>query len=237
MLLQTFITLISFPIHSFVFGLPLSSPRATTQPQTVGYVPEPNGRGTWGLISSCVLTLVLCVWSALHLNIPAPHEPVLRTFLKNVCWIVTGIYAPELVVFVAWRQSSSAKILTSTVNSSRSKQCREMRFEWTKTHSFFACTGGFAFETAMPDRDDSQSIFPKRSPTRLTLTSRGVDLLAKCGHLPDVSEEDIEDKNKASSLAKALVVLQALWMLAQVLGRVIAKYPVTLLEVNTVAHV
>ena len=62
-------------------------------------------------------------------------------------------------------------------------------------------------------------------------------LLAKCGHLPNVPEGDIADKSKANDLAKFLVVLQASWMLLQVLGRLIARLPVTLLEVNTVAHV
>ena len=45
------------------------------------------------------------------------------------------------------------------------------------------------------------------------------------------------DKSKANTLAKALVIIQASWLLIQVIGRLIAKLPVTLLEVNTIAHV
>lgn len=51
----------------------------------------------------------------------------------------------------------------------------------------------------------------------------------------DVS--DIEDKSKANDLAKATVLLQAIWMLVQVIGRLAARLPVTPLEVNAVAHV
>lgn len=200
---------------------------------TVGFVQGPNGRGTLGFVISCVLTLILCVWSALHLNVPATHEPILRTIWRNTCWILTGVYAPELVVFTAWRQSSSATLLSAVVEHSKPKDSLCGRFRWTRTHSFFACTGGFAFE--IPDA--TPLFLPRSCPKRLTLTAKGVAVLAKCGHLPDVREEDIEDKSKANTLAKSLVVVQALWMLFQVLGRLIARLPVTLLEVNTVAHV
>ena len=106
------------------------------------------------------------------------------------------------------------------------------------THDFFASTGGFAAEVHVgrPSAgDETQSSFlPKSCPKRLTFTAKGVALLAQCGLLPDIPEEDILDKSKANALAKALVVLQAIWMLLQVLGRIIVKLPVTLLEVNTV---
>jgi len=37
------------------------------------WVSEPDGRGTWGLIQTCLLTLFLCIYSAVHLNIQ-PHQ-------------------------------------------------------------------------------------------------------------------------------------------------------------------
>lgn len=100
------------------------------------------------------------------------------------------------------------------------------------THSFFASTGGFAFETA----DDEAPYLPNGCD-RLTLTARGVAFLASCSHLPDVSKAEITDKSKANNVAKALVIIQASWMLLQVIERLLASLPVTLLEVNTIAHV
>jgi len=64
-----------------------------------------------------------------------------------------------------------------------------------------------------------------------------MEFLAQRGGIPDVSREDIEDKSKADALVKTLVLLQATWMLLLVIGRLLAHLPVTLLEVNTVAHV
>ena len=100
------------------------------------------------------------------------------------------------------------------------------------THSFFGSTGGFAFENV----DDEAQYLPNGCE-RLTLTARGVAFLASCGHLPNVSKAEIADKSKANNVAKALVIIQASWMLLQVIGRLLADLPVTLLEVNTIAHV
>lgn len=229
-----------------------------------GFVAEPDGRGTASLILSCLLTLILCVWQALHLNVPGEGQSSLECVLENFRWIIAGIYAPELVVFAAWRQWSSANILghmvaemycraydadqehrTSTLSQKNPQDLCDQpqlpilgqrRHHWTKSHSFFASTGGFAIHVPASLSNSFPSL-PPASSGRLTLTARGIALLARCGHLPDIAEEDILDKSKANGLAKALVMLQAIWMLLQVGGRLIASLPVTLLEVNTVAHV
>lgn len=62
-------------------------------------------------------------------------------------------------------------------------------------------------------------------------------LLAKSGLLPPISEREISDKSKADGLAKTLVCLQAIWMVVQVISRLVDGLPVTLLEVNTLGHV
>jgi hypothetical protein len=88
---------------------------------------ESTTRGTLSILISCISTLVLCVWSAVHLNIPEqPNErerPYLRKakwlklpkphksvpFIRKACWLVFGLLAPELVVFTAWYQHEKAK--------------------------------------------------------------------------------------------------------------------------------
>ena len=205
----------------------------------VGFVDDPAGRGTSGLILSCLLTLVLCVWSALHLNVPPPGRTRRQSFWTNVIWITAGIYAPEMVVFTAWRQWSSAKLLYKRVHQHRTKSDVVAKHSWTMAHSFFACTGGFALDCTpyIAGSENPEAILPPDAPRRLTITARGMAFLASCGHVPDVSREDIIDKSKADTLAKTLVMIQASWMLLQVIARLVVRLPVTLLEVNTVAHV
>lgn len=201
-------------------------------PSYVGYVSDPNGRGTSFLVLSCFLTLVLCVWSALHLSVPVQSDTKFHFVFVYIRWISTGVYASELVVFTAWRQWSSARILKNLVRGQRQVDDKAEWHEWTMTHSFFACIGGFAFDVS-----DCEEFLPAECPKRLAITARGMAILARCGHLPDISRADIHDKSKANDLAKALVMLQASWMLVQTLGRLACRLPVTLLEVNTIAHV
>jgi hypothetical protein len=97
-------------------------------------------------------------------------------------------------------------------------------------HSFYAGMGGFVAEPVVSPVDGGLS-------ERLTLSARGIAFLARCGHLPNIDKDDIEDKSKADGLAKSLVCVQAGWMVVQVIGRIALGLPVTLLEVNTLGHV
>ena len=234
-----------FVQRSLTAPVKLQSAQNNQTTEYVQYIGDPNGRGTLSLMISCVLTLILCVWSALHLNVPSYSQTTPASFLTQFRWIITGVYAPELVVFTAWRQWSSARLLSSLVErlEKAGKQALDASNkgsippgtsppEWTMTHSFFASTGGFAFQNV----DDEAQYLPNGCK-RLTLTARGVAFLAKCGHLPNVSQAEIADKSKANNVAKAMVIIQASWMLLQVIGRLLAGLPVTLLEVNTIAHV
>ncbi|MCJ1241384.1 hypothetical protein MMC14_009389 [Varicellaria rhodocarpa] len=252
-MLTMLVLLLYFEAYSVsVAAAPISN--SDSSQTTVGWVPDPYGRGTFSLVLSCVITLSICVWSAIHLNIPPPNERLLQGYLRTSKWVVLGIVAPELVVFAAWRQLISAKALQDRIqelhrHDSQSKTKLEMKetmecriqdmppspISWTKVHGFYAGMGGFTFNLeALSAIGKAPCI---KGYTRLTLTARGVTLLAECGLLPEVMEREITDKNKTDGIAKFLSCLQALWMLVQVIGRVASGLPVTLLEVNTLAHV
>jgi hypothetical protein len=95
---------------------PANPSNVTTDADIVGWVSDPNGRGTSSLILSCLLTLGLCVWSALHLNIPAKSEGQREYWLRRAKWFLCGVLIPEIVVLLAWRQRTSAGRLTNEVN-------------------------------------------------------------------------------------------------------------------------
>lgn len=73
--------------------------------------------------------------------------------------------------------------------------------------------------------------------SRVSLTPEGVRLFSFLGRLPHIQESQIRDKSKADGLAKAIVCLQAGWMILQVIARVNQHLPVSLLEINTIGHV
>jgi hypothetical protein len=193
---------------------------------TTAWQPEPNGRGTFGLISSCVLTLVFCVWSALHLNVPPPKSSKSRQALEKTYWIVYGIFAPELVVATAASQYITARWLKREIEKDishrRGKDQNCSQEAWNMTQCFSAVMGGLTVNF-----DEEQ----------LTLSAEGIRLLSFIGALPVIPASQIQDKSKADGLAKSVVCIQAVWMVAQVIARLVISLPVSLLEINTCGHV
>jgi hypothetical protein len=95
--------------------------------------------------------------------------------------------------------------------------------------------GGFAFDSG----HKPPGFFPGlRELTRLGITADGILELARRDPnvIPDISEAVIKDKGKANDLTNTLVCLQALWFLAQTIGRIATGYPIALLEWNTALH-
>ena len=81
------------------------------------WVADAETRGTWSLLYSCVFTLSLCVWTAIHLNIPAAGESQRRQFFRKVKYLLLAIFAPETAVFTAWQQWSRARQIRDQLNS------------------------------------------------------------------------------------------------------------------------
>jgi hypothetical protein len=77
-----------------------------------GYASDPFGRGTVGIIVSCLVPLALCVWTALQLNVPIKSETRLPRFLRCIKWISLGTTIPEFVVLSALKQWLSAKSMS-----------------------------------------------------------------------------------------------------------------------------
>ncbi|KAK3361603.1 hypothetical protein B0T24DRAFT_111509 [Lasiosphaeria ovina] len=173
------------------------------------------------------MTLVLCVYTALHLNIPAPNLTAFDACMRKGKWVLMGCFAPELVVFVAWCQRRQASRLLGQMREVPGDTYRH----WTMTHSFYATMGGFVLNTAQEGQDP----YIPGSP-RLYLLPEGTAALAKMGLLPPVSKDYILDKSNADGLAKLIVVAQSGWFTLQLLTRWAMKLPVTPLELTTMAH-
>lgn len=87
--------------------------------ETVGFVREDNQRDTISLLISCFATLGLCVYSAVHLNVPPKGESNGWTLLREFRWCIIGLFAPELILYTAWRQLASARQLRHEVEQAR----------------------------------------------------------------------------------------------------------------------
>lgn len=68
----------------------------------------PDYRGSITILWSCLTTLILCVWTAVHLNLPAedvspkrrkwdPRGWITHQQWRRLGWLLIGLFAPEIV--------------------------------------------------------------------------------------------------------------------------------------------
>ena len=189
------------------------------------------GRGTSDILWSCLSTILLCVWTVIHLPVPCcsrfehgklvPGEP--SRSRRN--WIIRSAIVPAFISVIA------PEILTYTaiVEFSEAWNVRKMstKLDWTLTHAFFLNMGGFCLETPSGSRLQLDNVKQLRSaPTPEWLPE-----------LEKVNEDHIDDHAKSNSLTKCIACGQALWLVTQVVSRICQHQAVTLLEVSTLAYV
>ncbi|MCJ1268560.1 hypothetical protein MMC22_008448 [Lobaria immixta] len=224
----------------------------------------PNTRGTWNIISSCVITLCLCLWTALHLNIPEHHGTISQGWRK-VWWLFIGLLAPEMVVFTALEQrraalaftremrahfgeeqaSKSPKLLSwlrpkkdLPLSSNAAPSERESNIS-DRRHRWTPVHSFYALMGGFAfDTSCAPAKFLPNETTRLTIRLNGLRYIAEHAPalIPDISEEDLRDKSKANGLVKILVCLQAIWFCVQCIVRVAQSQEISFLEINTSAH-
>ena len=97
---------------------------------------------------------------------------------------------------------------------------------WTMDQAFFVISGGVAIDT---------SLFWHRP--YMSLTPKGIVLLAEIGLLPRFSKQHAQDRSRADAIAKSISCLQASWFFIQGVARVCAGLPLTLLELHTMTHI
>ncbi|KAG2367143.1 hypothetical protein BDR07DRAFT_1327165 [Suillus spraguei] len=82
----------------------------TTNATTDDSLEDPSftTRTLWAIVSSSVLTLFACIYSAIHPNIPSPKDNALHILRRRIGIMIMALIAPELIVTWAMRQWLSA---------------------------------------------------------------------------------------------------------------------------------
>lgn len=188
-----------------------------------GFVSEPDGRGTIGILTSCVLTLVICLWTCLHLNIPPPNATYFQVLRRKLRWMLIGAIAPEVMASTAFGQYLYVREQVNNVNSMPNLIKRE-EDKWTLADGFYANMGGFIL-----------SIHGQPS----VIKTNQLITLAKHKYIsfPSSSLLLIEDKSKADGITKGLACFQASWLVVSCAARALQHLPLTTLELTTIAYV
>ena len=86
------------------------------------WVQQSNLRGTSGILWSCIVTLIVCIYTAMHLNIPPAHVGKWRFLRHKAIWVCLALLAPEIVLLCAYRQFAEARKLVKELNELRGAQ-------------------------------------------------------------------------------------------------------------------
>ncbi|KAJ3456263.1 hypothetical protein MRS44_016286 [Fusarium solani] len=203
----------------------------------------PNVRGTMDILQSCLLTLVACIYTALHLNVPE-KTAWYQILWSKTQWVALTLFAPEIVLYMAADQLQRAWALRRKLRNLQSRSDTvDKSFNFDLKYAFFVVMLGVHIDVeeilSLPDLDPSAytRFANMPSPRTASISPRGLIRLAEKGHWLYISRKRIDDKSKADYIQKALVLTQILWMVTQCVTRYMNDLPLTLLEIHTVVHV
>lgn len=182
------------------------------------WVSQPGFRGTWDILWTCLITIFICTYTLLCLNVSAPKDSLIILIRRRVLWIFLAIVVPEVVLTYASGQWSRARRSVESFNAAGFN-------EWDMRMAFFADMGGFVLHAR-----DSES-FP--------LNAKQLYWLIEHRHLeyPEIKTEDLWDKSKQDRLSKVIASIQIGYFVLQCIGRASQHLTITTLELNTLAIV
>ncbi len=184
-----------------------------------GWVSQPNGRGTFDIIWNSLITIFLCTWTSLHLNVPSLKETYWQRRSRKLRWMVQAVIGPEFIVAFATGQKAEARRSVAMWKAIG-------REDWQMRHGFYALMGGFILQPR-----DSQP-FPVNAKQLKYLVTNGY-----IRRWPFVTEKEVWDKSKQDGFQKTLTLLQTGWFVLQCLGRIIQHLPMSTLELMTFSFV
>ncbi|KZV96319.1 hypothetical protein EXIGLDRAFT_765422 [Exidia glandulosa HHB12029] len=287
------------------------------------WVNNPGTRGTLNILWLCVSTLGLCVWNAVHPDVPHPGTPKWRVVGKRIWWLFVGLFMPELLVLTAlgeFRQActllvrlsretrvptelpwwlvqverlyptpltgheieqhgkylplpvrceailpplssvepedltaliptpasdASLPVTPPTLRKDAAIQTPEAReggrkHAWTLAHSFYAVMHGFLSADGDPFWTTTTEAYYTGTVIVVFDTDKGIQRISAASHdpfsIPDLSADDLDDRSKAGTIAKALLVWQFSVFIANCAARWNQSLPLSLLEITTLAH-
>ena len=192
-----------------------------------GWTSSPNGRGTLDILSSSSITLFLCSWSVLCLNIYPPSYSVYKKAWRKFELAGLCFMGPEFIFQLAVGQWCAAR--RSVAEFDRLKYPG-----WSMTHAFFANMGGFVLQAQLsPTSEEDFTAFPLDSKQVLYLVENGYVNYSAVG----IEKAEIEDKDKVDGVVRLLIVCQIFWYLVCCISRLIQHLDVTVIELATVGFI
>ncbi|KAF8641281.1 hypothetical protein AX16_010060 [Volvariella volvacea WC 439] len=168
-------------------------------------------RTIFDILYSCIGVILLCTYISIHHNIPDQEDSWAKVTWSKLRTTLYALIAPEMVIMWAIRQRvMAAKIVEA--NEHRG---------WTTTHGFFVQMGGLV----QKENAERSSVY------RVLCEIEDLDGIK----IPCIPEKEIMDHGKGDLLAKAVVVVQTTWFVAQCIARCVEGLVLTEIELVTLA--
>lgn len=191
-------------------------------PAPTGFHPEPSGRGTIGIIWTCLSTILLSSWSSFHYDAYDPNKSFKsegRNYYSRK--VLFAFLFPEVVAVESFDNLYEALQLRKTVRLLGGPQF---------TH--FSLSQAFLFVM--------QGVYQKSAGSEHTLVDgdKLVQLVRNGSlSLSDLpTDDEIADKSKRDWTLKSISIIQTLWFITSVIARLSRGYPVSLYEDITAAN-
>lgn len=159
---------------------------STNDEGTRGWVAQSNDRGTFDIVVSCAITIFLCIWTTVCVNVPAPERGTWSIFRDRLYMFYLGLAGPEIILWLAAGQYCSARVSVKLFSKSNLA-------DWTIKHAFLADMGGIHLQ--VPDVKS----FP--------INGKQLHFLVTNNYIayPKITTTEINDKNKSDGLSRYMV--------------------------------
>ena len=116
------------------------------------YVEGPKQRNTFGIFSFCFSTMIICMWSTLHFDIPTTRHSRTYRFFLRVSWMLVALLAPEALLCAAIHQRIDAATVAK-------EAIRYLPHQQLTKPGMFACVINYILRRAAPGDVSTQRQF------------------------------------------------------------------------------
>jgi len=115
------------PLNPRGASVPVGNVTLLNEQIAPAWMPPATVRGTVDILYTCVFTITLCVYTAIHINVPPRGASPMWWYLRKFKWTITGIFAPEAVLVTAVNRFQQAMRLRKALNNEINKPARNQK--------------------------------------------------------------------------------------------------------------
>jgi hypothetical protein len=220
----------------------------------VGWQPNPDRRGTLGIIWGCFFTILACTWTIQHPNLPAKYDLWIEDFGRKFLWTIVNVVIPEFPLAHAiserrWAYNCLEKLEDRDIEVKKRTwhDCwtafykwpsshidpKEEPEKWTIHHCYYGNMGGFTMDLGTNQTVLTMEKYLKRGEERRRELFRvhPEDPLSS----PPLRRTQIEDRDKGDAFVKMVALAQILWLWISLFARLAEHIACSQLEILTSA--